>query len=230
LKNETSEVVVLPCSQKTVDVTIEQVPAEMAVSVAHNNHVEVDTKLSYNEKVTLNETLQEERENRKLTDRKRLANSRESPENNEDYPERTSHTPDLDNAIVNNAITIRKVNSEKQLNVNNIEEDRQTEVVISTPRIIIRKATEDWECDEEVRLSENCDSIGNEESPKTPISSEVEFILEHDRSSNNSPSIQKINSEVIVVEAVSSDASPSVKDDSNEKHKISTKKKTSKIL
>lgn len=195
---------------------MEQVPIQTVVSVHNHSELQqVQTKVSDDKIIPL----QSANEHRKLNDRKKLASSRESPENNEDYPERTSQTPDIENTII-----IRKANSEKQLNVhNNVEVERHVETVIqSPPRIIIRKPTEDWECDEEIRLNDDVNGVHQvvnnvEESPKTPISSEVEFILEHDRSSNASPNTQEINPEVVLVETVLCESSSLVKNESNER-------------
>lgn len=220
--NQTSNDDAVAYSQTTV--TIEQVPIQTVTSDVRNHSVEVhqqvETKIAEREKIPSNETLREDTEHGKLIDRK----SRESPENNEDYPERTSHTPDIEHG------KIRKSNSEKQLNVNNnVEVERNVEVEVamqSPPRIIVRKPTEDWEYDEEIRLNDDANHANGEESPKTPISSEVEFILEHDISARASPSTststQKRDSEAIVVETVR-EASSSL-NDAKEKPKISTKK------
>lgn len=220
-ESEKSKVDELPCSQETVTVVaIEQVPLKTIENDVHSHPVEqnehIDTKVSENGKIISNGTLP------KAEPRKLLANSRESPENNEDYPDtRPSQTPDLDNTI-----TIRKASSEKKLNVNdNAEVERHIDVVVqSPPRIIIRKPTEDWENDEEIPLNNNVNNVDIEESPKTPISSEVEFILEHNRSPNTSANTQKLDSEVNTVEAVLNGTSTSLKDDSNEKPVISTRK------
>lgn len=223
MKNETSDNDTVAYSQTTV--TIEQVPIETVKSEVCNHSVEVhersDTKTSENENVTSKETLQQSAERR--IDRK-LGNSRESPENNEDYPQRTSQTPDIENA------KIHKVNSVKQLNVNENEEvESIAEVAMhSPPRIIVRKPTEDWEFDEEIRLNNDTNLVnGGDESPKTPISSEVEFILEQNNSPSISPSTtlstQKRDSEVIVVKTEQSVVTSSL-NDSKEKPKISTKK------
>lgn len=219
--NQTSDDDAVAYSQTTV--TIEQVPIQTVTSDVRNHSVEVhqhvETKIAEREKIPSNETMREDTEHGKLIDRK----SRESPENNEDYPERTSHTPDIGK--------IRKFNSEKQLNVNNNVEVEpphvEVEVAVhSPPRIIVRKPTEDWEYDEEIQLNDDANHANGEESPKTPISSEVEFILEHDISARASPSTytstQKRISEAIVVETVR--VATSSLNDAKEKPKISTKK------
>ncbi|KAJ6646993.1 HEAT repeat-containing protein 3, partial [Pseudolycoriella hygida] len=197
-------------------VTIEQVPIQKVNGDVHNHSVQVhhQTEIEILEKK--NEATQVDTDNRKMNDRK-VGGSRESPENNEEYPERTSHTPDVEN------VNIRKVNSEKQLNVSD-KEDRQVnpEVPLSSPpRIIIRKATEDWECDEEINMTDDAKDKSCDNSPKTPISSEVEFILEHKNSPCTSPSPQKCESNVVVVETVIAEAS---NDDLKEKPKVPTKK------
>lgn len=212
--DETSDDGGVVYSQTTV--TIEQVPIQTVNGDVRNHSVEVhqqlETKISETDKTVLDDT-----EQRQLVDRKF---SRESPENNEDYPERTSQAPESEQA------KIRKFNSEKQLNVNDNVEPQVEVALQSPPRIIVRKPTEDWEYDEEIRLNDDGDDRANgEESPKTPISSEVEFILEHDDSARTSQTqnIQKRESETIVVETVHV-ASTSLNDDSPEKPKVSTKK------
>ncbi|KAG4070747.1 hypothetical protein HA402_010973 [Bradysia odoriphaga] len=181
VKADTSDNDTVTYSQTTV--TIEKVPTRTVVTESHNNHSveQADhptATVIESEKITVHESVAEETERRKVIDRK-LGNSRESPENNEDYPERTSQTPDPD--IEN--VRLRKFNSEKKLNVN---EKSESDVVQSPPRIIVRKPTEDWEYDEEIQLNGDADHVSSEDSPKTPISSEVEFILEHNTSQGSS--------------------------------------------
>lgn len=180
---DTSDDCTVTYSQTTV--TIEPVPIQAIVNERNSNHlVEQTTTVTENEKITSNETLHEETERRIIIDRK-LGNSRESPENNDEYPERTSQTPDPDIE----SVRLRKFNSEKKLNVNEkveVEAKTSVEAVQSPPRIIIRKPTEDWEYDEEIRLNDDATQVSCEDSPKTPISSEVEFILEHNTSQGGS--------------------------------------------
>lgn len=213
---------VIPNNQQTDVVSTERVPTEtFTVIDVHNVQKEdeetTDVEVSEIRNRSLVRTSEQTTERRKL-----IVNSRESPENNEDYPERTSQTPDRDNAR-----RLRKVNSEKQLNVaNDVENEQRIETVVpSPPRIIIRKPTEDWEFDEEIRFNDNVKHTDDDEPPKTPISSEVEFILEHDRDSSSSPTVRKSNSDVIEVQTVCMGASGSSSiDTSKEKPKISTKK------
>lgn len=186
LKPETSDNSTVTHSQTKV--TIEKVPIQAVVHESHTiRSVEQQpdppaVAIVVREKITVNETAPEETERRIIIDRK-LGNSRQSPENNEDYPERSSHTPDPSTDGVN----LRKFNSEKKLNVNEkVEIEANAEAVQSPPRIIVRKATEDWEYDEEIRLNDDGANGSCEDSPKTPISSEVEFILEHNTSQGGS--------------------------------------------
>ncbi len=224
--NTTTVMVTIPDDDTTTysqtTVTIEQVPTQTTVvSESHNNSVEEPehptTSISEDKKIILKETTSEDTERRQIIERK-LGNSRASPENNEDYPERTSQTPDADME----AVKIRKVNSVKQLNVSDNGE-LAPNVDVSPPRIIVRKPTEDWEDDEEIRLNDDDANPGSsEEAPKTPISSEVEFILEQTVSSpSTSSNIQNRETEVVVLETVQIVESNESKID---KPKISAKK------
>lgn len=95
-----------------------------------------------------------------------LRNIRDSPENNEEYPERTPQTPDRDIPK-----ELHKTTSEKQLNItetinnnnNNSPVKEVDKIKYSPPKIIIRNATED---------------VDDPQIVTTPISTEMEFILE----------------------------------------------------
>lgn len=190
-------------------VTIERVPIREVVSnESHTDSlvvVHTGQPVRNESEITSSNAVDSDTERKQIIERK-LGNSRESPENNEDYPERTSQTPD---PVIDETVKMRKVNSVKKLNVNDNPEAERSTVDVSMqspPKIIVRKATEDWECDEEIQLTEH---VSCDESPKTPISSEVEFILEE-----NANQIQKLNDcpDITNVEVVQSEVTLSLND------------------